>query len=275
MVINPFDMNRAVILARGLGTRMRESNSEAGLDPRQEAIAQTGVKALMPIDRPFLDYLLSALAEAGYRRVCLVIGPEHHAVRRYCNEELDCERLELSFAVQREARGTADALVAAEEWVQGEPFLMINSDNYYPVEALAALRTLVGPGVAVFGWESMLERGNVSEDRLLSFSVVESGPDGLLARIVEKPDPTELQMLCGRWGLGMNCWRFDHRIFPACRAVEISARGELELPDAVALAREAGVVFEVLHIEDAVLDLSSRADVSAVKKFLMGRTVRL
>ena len=47
------------------------------------------------------------------------------------------------------------------------------------------------------------------------------------------------------------------------------------MPDAVALAREAGVVFEVIHIEDAVLDLSSRADVSAVKKFLMGRTVRL
>ncbi len=73
----------------------------------------------------------------------------------------------------------------------------------------------------------------------------------------------------------MNCWRFDHRIFPACRAVGISARGELELPDAVALAREAGVVFEVIHIEDAVLDLSSRADVSAVKKFLIGRAVRL
>ena len=59
------------------------------------------------------------------------------------------------------------------------------------------------------------------------------------------------------------------------RAHAVEARGELELPDAVALAREAGVVFEVLHIEDAVLDLSSRADVSAVKKYLMGRTVRL
>jgi len=269
-------MDRVVILARGLGTRMRAQNAEADLDAGQEAVAATGVKALIPLDRPFLDYVLGALADAGYRRVCMVIGPEHDALRRYFGEELVCERLQIGFVEQPEPLGTADALVAAEAWTAAEPFLMINSDNYYPVAALAALRELSGPGVAVFGWDSMLAEGNVPEERLLRFAIVESGPDGLLSRIVEKPDPAELKTFGGRWGLGMNCWRFDQRIFPACRQIERSARGEFELPDAVGQARSAGgVSFRVLHIDEAVLDLSSRADVESVQQLLVGNKVRL
>ena len=63
---------RAVILARGLGTRMRRSDAEADLSDDQAAVAATGVKALIPIGRPFLDYVLSALADAGIVSVCLV-----------------------------------------------------------------------------------------------------------------------------------------------------------------------------------------------------------
>ena len=58
-------MDKVVILARGLGTRMRAGNTEADLDAGQEAVAATGVKALIPIERPFLDYVLGDLAEAG------------------------------------------------------------------------------------------------------------------------------------------------------------------------------------------------------------------
>ena len=58
-------MDKAVILARGLGTRMRVQDAAAGLSADQAAVAATGIKALMPIDRPFLDYVLGALAEAA------------------------------------------------------------------------------------------------------------------------------------------------------------------------------------------------------------------
>jgi hypothetical protein len=44
---------KAVIMARGLGTRMRKSDDAAQLDPKQEEIADAGVKAMIPIDRPF------------------------------------------------------------------------------------------------------------------------------------------------------------------------------------------------------------------------------
>ena len=59
------ETDKAVILARGLGTRMRKSDADAPLDARQAAVAETGVKALIPIDRPFLDYVLHVVAQAG------------------------------------------------------------------------------------------------------------------------------------------------------------------------------------------------------------------
>ena len=66
-------MDKAVILARGLGTRMRKEDGSADLTDRQAAVADIGVKAMIPIDRPFLDYVISALNDVGYRRICLVI----------------------------------------------------------------------------------------------------------------------------------------------------------------------------------------------------------
>ena len=143
-------MDKVVILARGLGLRLRREDPDARLSADQAAVAAAGIKALMPIDRPFLDYVLSALAEAGYRRICLVIGPEHGALRRYYGKELDYQQLKVEFAVQEQPLGTADAVTAASKFVGDDPFLMINSDNHYPVEALEAVRRLDGPGLPVF-----------------------------------------------------------------------------------------------------------------------------
>ena len=132
-------MQKAVILARGLGTRMKRADDAAALDPGQRAAAETGVKALIPIGRPFLDYVLSALADAGYERICLVVAPDHDAIRRYY-DELRPTRVRIEYAVQPEPRGTADAVAAAEAFAGPDPFLAINSDTYYPAEALRRLR---------------------------------------------------------------------------------------------------------------------------------------
>ena len=58
-------------------------------------------------------------------------------------------------------------------------------------------------------------------------------------------------------------------VFPACRAVPLSRRGEKELTQAVQHALDTlGARFEVVLSEDPVLDLSSRADVPRVARFL-------
>src|ERR1041384_2276082 len=154
-------MDKAVILARGLGTRMRKAESAAHLDASQSAIADSGIKAMIPIDRPFLDYVLHALAEAGYRRICLVIGPEHTVVRDYYGQNLKPNRIHITFAVQENPLGPPNAVAAAEQFAAADPFLVINSDNYYPLDALKALRQLDFPGLAGFERTTMLKGSNI------------------------------------------------------------------------------------------------------------------
>ena len=268
--------DKIVVLARGLGTRMRRPDQSTSLDDRQAAVARTGVKALMPIDRPFLDYVLSAAAEAGYRRVCLVVGPQHDELRDYYGRQLRPQRITVEFAVQAEPKGTADAVAAAESFAGGDPFAVINSDNYYPVEALRTLREQPGSAVALFDEESMFSGGNVPRERLRQFAVGQADGQGFLERILEKPNEETLSRLPRPLWLSMNCWQFRPVIFEACRAIGPSPRGEFEIPDAVRHAMDVlGERFRVVAVRAAVLDLSSREDVAPVAARLAGTEVRL
>jgi dTDP-glucose pyrophosphorylase len=256
---------KAVILARGLGTRMQRVDETADVTGDQARVAETGVKAMIPIGRPFLDYALSALADAGITEVVLVIGPEHDGVRDYYTHTCVPTRLQVTFAIQARPRGTADAVVAAADAVQQDDFLVLNSDNYYPPDALRALAGLDGPGLVVFGRESMVRESNVAADRIRQFAVVRVDPGDVLNDIIEKPDAQTLEAFGDGVYVSMNCWRFDPRVLDACRRVGPSPRGELEIPDAVRLAmRKMGVVFRVVRMNAGVLDLSNRGDIAAV-----------
>jgi len=269
------NLDKAVILARGLGTRMRKNDDSARLTDAEHAAADTGVKALIPIDRPFLDYVISALANAGYRQVCLVIGPEHDVIREYYGA-LDYERVTIEFAVQVEPLGTADAVAAAEDFAGDDPVLVINSDNYYPVEALARLRECTGSALAAFDRDALIAESNIPADRITKFAVVELGDDGTMRHILEKPSPEAIAALPEPVGVSMNCWRFTPSIFEACRNITPSPRGELEITDAVQYVIDRlGEPFEVLHVAGAVLDMSSRSDIAAVREALSGTEVDL
>ncbi len=252
---------------------MRCDDAAAQLDDRQKAVAETGVKALIPIDRPFLDYVLSALAKAGYRRVCLVVGPDHDAIRKYYGETVRPRILSIEFAVQQEPNGTADAVLAAEQFADGDSFVVLNSDDYYPIEALNALHEKIGCGVALFDMESML-KGNIAEDRLKSFAVGKINGSGMLERVIEKPDEETLASMPRPLWVSMNCWRFGPAIFDACRAIRPSPRGELELPDAVQHAIDVlGEPFPVDAVRAPVLDITSRQDIAPVADKLAGLEV--
>jgi glucose-1-phosphate thymidylyltransferase len=267
---------KAVILARGLGTRMRREDTSAAVGGEQARVADTGVKALIPIGRPFLDYVLTALADAGVGEAVLVIGPEHDAVREYYGVTAPPTRLRVVFAVQEQPRGTADAVVAAAQAVGDASFLVLNSDNYYPPDALRALVALDGPGLVAFGREAMVREGNVGADRIRMFAVVRIGEGDQLIDVIEKPDDATLASLGDDAFVSMNCWRFDQTVLDACRRVAPSPRGELELPDAVRLAvARMGSRFRVVRMNAAVLDLSSRGDIASVAERLAGVRVAI
>jgi glucose-1-phosphate thymidylyltransferase len=255
------------VLARGLGTRMRASDAGAVLDTEQERAAAAGLKAMIPVGRPFLDYVLSALVDAGLGDVCIVVAPEHSEVReRYGTGDT---RASVSFAIQEEPRGTADALLAAESFTGGEPFVVLNSDNYYPVSVLAKLASLSEPGLPAFGRKALLADGAIAPERIAGYALLDIAPDGYLRRIVEKPDARTLAGFGDDAYVSMNCWRFSSEIFPACRTVRPSSRGELEIPVAAQHAMdEYGARFLTFLVHEGVLDLSRRGDIAEVKKRL-------
>jgi len=256
---------KAVILARGLGTRMRKSDQNVALDAAQSQAADSGVKALVRIKRPFLDYVLHVLAESGYTDVCLVIGPEHTQLRDYYTREAVPRRIKVSFAIQEKPQGTADAVRSAETFAAGERFLVLNSDNFYPQTACAGLRTLTTAGLAGFDRQAMIQGSNIPEERIVKFAAIQVTPDGYLKRVIEKPDAATLASLGEPILLSMNCWMFSPAIFQACRLIGLSPRGEYEIPDAVQYAIEhLHEPFRVLHFAAPVLDLSCRSDIPAV-----------
>lgn len=267
---------KAVILARGLGTRMRAADTDASLTPEQAAAADEGTKGMMPLakGRPFLHYVISALADAGIREVCLVVAPDADDIRRHFHHELTLRRVLISFAVQAEARGTADAVLAAEEFAGADRFLVLNADNYYPVESYRELANADGNALAGFEREPLVRQGNIDPERIRKFALLRVSPDGFLEEIVEKPDAATFEAMGDHALVSMNLWAFTPAIFEACRRVKPSPRGELELPGAVRiLIRETGGKIRVIPFSAPVLDLGTRADVVAVEDAL--RPVRV
>ena len=266
---------KAVILARGLGTRMRRRDTKAVLEGHQAAVAAAGLKAMMPLARrPFLDYVVSALADAGYLDICLIIGPDREVVRDHFEHDVKPRRVRTSYAIQEKPLGTADAVLAAESFVGGDRFLVINSDNYYPVEAYRDLRTMEGPGIAAFWRKALVTEGNLTTERVATFPIVEVDAQGYATRLIEASeaelDPEQDALI------SMNCWMFTPNIFAACRAIAPSPSGELEIQAAVRHAMDKlSERFRVLPFKAPVLDLTTRADVAVVTERLAGTRVML
>lgn len=262
----------AVVLARGLGTRMRASSpAGSGLTSRQATAAASGYKALMPIgEHRLIDYSLSALVDAGIERAVLVVGPEHEDFRRHI-DSLELTRLTIDLAVQVSPLGTADAVLSAEAAVDGEPFLMVNGDNYYPRQVLRDLARHRGNALAGFDRATLVAESNIPAERIAAFALVRAR-DGALEEIVEKP-PTEVVQAAGPHApVSMNAFRFTPEIFAACRRITPSPRGELEIVDAV---RALPGPVSVLAATGGVLDLSRREDIAEVEARLSGTEVSL
>jgi glucose-1-phosphate thymidylyltransferase len=192
-------------------------------------------------------------------------------IRNYYQLESPPTRIRISYAIQERPLGTADAVAAAKPFTGRDHFLVINSDNYYPAEALGALRELRGPGVALFDRDSLVAGSNVPRDRILKFAVAKIDREGNLEKIYEKPSEETIRALGDPVYVSMNCWVFSPEIYRACSHIQPSQRGELELSDAIQFAiEELKEKFKVLTFRAPVLDLSSRSDIGAVTGILRG-----
>lgn len=276
----------AVILAGGRGTRLR-ADDDVPLSPAQAQAAAAGAKGLMPVGgRPFLDHLLHELADGGVTDVVFVIPPDDEAIRRRYDDDAPPNRLRVRYAVQEDPRGTAHALLAAKSAVcsalgastdahGARHFLMCNADDLYPAVAVRDLVALDGPGLVAFEADALTSDGSIEPERVQRFALLDIAPDGTLRDIVEKPSANHpLVRASERW-VSMNLWRFTDAFFADCAAVTPSARGELELADAVRHAIARGERFRTVRHRLVVPDLTHRRDVPTLERLLAGRIPRV
>jgi dTDP-glucose pyrophosphorylase len=264
----------AVVLAAGLGSRMRREVSASPLSAAQAAAAARGLKGMIPDGqgRPFLDHVLSSLADGGVTDVCLIVGRDHESIRDHYALRPP-RRVTLAFATQPAPIGTADALLAATPWFAEDEVLVLNADNLYPVAAIAALVNLGEPGCIAFERSALVCESNIDPARIAAYAILTLRPDDTLAGIVEKPGRDDERGDTGNW-ISMNIWRFNAEILAACRDVPPSPRGELELPLAVALAVSRGMRLRAVRMSAGVVDLSNRGDILEMARRLGDRDIQ-
>lgn len=189
---------QAIVLAAGEGTRMRPLSGSVP-------------KPMLPVaEEPLVAHTARAAIEAGADELVLVVGYEADTVREYFGEEY--AGIPVKYAIQEEQRGTADAVRAARDHIDGS-FAVLNGDNLYDT---AAVKRLLSNDPSV---------GTYRVDDPSNYGVISTEGD-CVTGIVEKPDdpPTNLA----------NTGAY---VFPeeACDWLDVgeSERGEFEITDVV------------------------------------------
>ena len=265
-----------MILAGGLGTRMQKDVDGVELDEATAKVADAGAKAMIPIGRPFLDHAMQAMLDAGVRDFCLIVPSGASVLREYYEAVgADLDAATISFAVQEAPLGTANAVAAGREWAAGKPFLVLNSDNFYTAETVAALAAAPAPASVAFERDALIAGSNIPAERIVRFAAMEMADDGRLLRVVEKPDHPDDYAHDGKLYVSMNCFLFNPSIFDACDAIEPNPiRNEYELPSAVQYEIDAGAHYHTVKVEAGVLDLTGRTDIGPVREMLAEHEIR-
>ncbi len=229
---------KALILAGGAGTRLRP-------------ITHTRAKQLVPVaNKPILFYGLEAIAEAGIKEVGLVVGDTADEVRAAVGDGSDWG-VSVTYLPQDAPLGLAHAVLIARDFLGNEDFVMYLGDNLLKQSLKDFVRTFED-------WRQQ-SRNPTLDARpdeepcaqiLLKavpdphrFGVAELAPDGSVRRLLEKPaDPPSNLALVG-------VYLFDPRIHDAVASIKPSARGELEITDAIQWLLDAG-----LRVRAEVLD---------------------
>jgi len=198
---------KGLILSGGRGTRLRP-------------ITHTSAKQLVPVaNKPVLFYGIEAMAQAGIEEVGIIIAPETGEEIRSAAGDGTRFGVKLSYIVQDAPLGLAHAVLTAEPFLDGSPFVMYLGDNLLQggIEDLVAAFRANQP-------DALILLTPVPDPE--HYGVAELS-DGAVVRLVEKPAEPKTDLAL------VGVYMFKSAVHEAAKAIEPSGRGELEITDAI------------------------------------------
>ena len=196
---------RGIVLAGGAGTRLYP-------------LTRVASKQLQPVyDKPMVYYPLATLLDAGIREVLLISTP--HDIPRFEALLGDGSQwgMDITYAVQPEPRGIAQAFLIGSTFVDDEAVALILGDNIFHGNiGLAPLVESFTTGAHIFGYPVR------DPER---YGVVDLDADDNVRSLVEKPsEPISNLAVPG-------LYLYDDRVVEMTESLQPSGRGELEITD--------------------------------------------
>jgi glucose-1-phosphate thymidylyltransferase len=198
---------KGLILSGGKGTRLYP-------------LTYTRAKQMIPVaNKPVLLRVIEAIREAGVEEIGIVVGQTAPEIEAALGDGSQWG-VKLTYIPQDSPDGLAHAVKISQDFLQGDSFVMFLGDNVIQGGISKLIRDF-----ADNDWNSQIVLKEV--DNPQSFGVAKLKDDGGIEYLVEKPkDPPSNLALVG-------IYMFDPAIFEAVNSIKPSARGELEITDAI------------------------------------------